>query len=227
MSSSGSWLTEIARCCAGFTKFSRHFQTKTLSLHGSRNLKPSPITIGWVAFFWVQTNPHSLIALLCPGTNWKNNLRLNDTHIEPPFSVGAGRLLGRSPPPLIRERPTSLPPDEPTTPRRHRVEVRKAAAQAERQAVKITPMAVTRSKSIFGGKMLGGKKLRKVGSSYCGCGCWIFWCHVICVVFFSLRLLNTVFVVSFLKVLGISYTINYLRPFDFDLSQAQDKRVLW
>jgi len=48
---------------------------------------------------------------------------------------------------LSAPRPTSLPPDEPTTPRRHRVEVRKAAAQVERQAVKITPMAVTRSKS--------------------------------------------------------------------------------
>ena len=66
---------------------------------------------------------------------------------------------------FLRERPTSLPPDEPTTPRRHRVEVRKAAAEAERQAVKITPMAVTRSKSIFGGKMLGGKGLRKLGNS--------------------------------------------------------------
>lgn len=151
------------------------------------------------------------------------------SHIEPSFSVGAGRLLGRSPPPLIRERPTSLPPDEPTTPRRHRVEVRKAAAQAERQAVKITPMAVTRSKSIFGGKMLGGKSLRKLGNSYSWCGCWIFLMsyNTYNMCFFLLRLLNTFFVVSFPNVLGISYAINYLRLFAFDLSQAQDKRVLW
>ena len=44
--------------------------------------------------------------------------------------------------------------------------------------------------------------------------------------FFLLRLLNTFFVVSFLNVLGVSYAINCLRLFDFDLSQAQDKRVL-
>eukprot|EP00435_Cladocopium_sp_Y103_P001324 s4884_g1.t1 len=54
---------------------------------------------------------------------------------------------------LSAPRPTSLPPDEglePVTPRRHRVEVRKAAAHAERQAVKVTPQNVLRPKGKAG-----------------------------------------------------------------------------
>lgn len=53
---------------------------------------------------------------------------------------------------LSAPRPTSLPPDEaePVTPRRHRVEVRRAAAQAERKAVKVTPQNVLQPKGKAG-----------------------------------------------------------------------------
>lgn len=52
---------------------------------------------------------------------------------------------------LSAPRPTSLPPDEdPVTPRRHRVEVRRAAAAAERKAVKVTPQNVLRPKGKAG-----------------------------------------------------------------------------
>ena len=52
--------------------------------------------------------------------------------------------------PMPWRRPTSLPPDEavPVTPRRLRVEVRRAAAAAERKAVKVTPQNVVRPKGL-------------------------------------------------------------------------------